>query len=174
MKTALAQIVSWIVAIAVPIALIGLAVRLVLLPLFPQIEYRMPYFPADDYGFTTEQRIHWATYAWDYLVTGADISYLGDLQFEDGKPLFNERGEPYAGCQACGAGDVHGLVRGTHHPGAECPVGMARGGQMKALRRGVNRGGVGHDRAGGADRIDRSDRNCHGPGRVLELLRLVP
>ena len=107
-----------------PIALIGLAVRLVLLPLFPQIEYRMPYFPADDYGFTTEQRIHWATYAWDYLVTGADISYLGDLQFEDGKPLVQRtRAEPYAGRQARGAGDVHGLVRVARRPGAAVACG---------------------------------------------------
>jgi uncharacterized membrane protein len=27
----------------------------------------------------------------DYLVNGADISYLGDLKFEDGTPLYNER-----------------------------------------------------------------------------------
>ncbi|MCK7530763.1 MAG: hypothetical protein MZV63_06815 [Marinilabiliales bacterium] len=33
----------------------------------------------------------WAPYAVDYLVNGADISYLGDLKFDDGTPLYNER-----------------------------------------------------------------------------------
>ena len=51
----------------------------------------MPYFPADDYGFTKQDRLHWAPYAVDYLVNRADISYLGDLKFEDGSPLYNER-----------------------------------------------------------------------------------
>ncbi len=27
----------------------------------------------------------------EYLVNNADISYLGDLKFEDGSPLYNER-----------------------------------------------------------------------------------
>lgn len=51
----------------------------------------MPYFPADDYGFTKADRLKWAPYAVDYLINNADISYLGDLKFEDGTPLYNER-----------------------------------------------------------------------------------
>ncbi len=91
MRTALAAVLSWIVTLAVPVALIGLAVRMVLLPVVVQIEYRVPGFPLDDYGFTTPERIHWATYAWNYLVNSSDISYLGNLKFSDGSPLFNER-----------------------------------------------------------------------------------
>jgi integral membrane protein (TIGR01906 family) len=51
----------------------------------------MPYFPRDEYGFTREDRLKWAPYAVNYLTDDADISYLGDLQFEDGTPLYNER-----------------------------------------------------------------------------------
>jgi integral membrane protein (TIGR01906 family) len=51
----------------------------------------MSYFPADEYGMTHEERLHWAPYAVDYLVNDADISYLGDLKFEDGSALYNER-----------------------------------------------------------------------------------
>lgn len=82
---------SWLVSILVPLALIGLGVRVILMPLFPQIEYRMPYLPPDDYGFNTADRLRWSRYAWDYLLNNADISYLGDLKFDNGQPLYNER-----------------------------------------------------------------------------------
>jgi integral membrane protein (TIGR01906 family) len=65
--------------------------RLLLSPAFLQIEYRMPGFPDDSYGFTLEDRLHWSRYAVDYLVNDAGIDYLGELTFEDGSPLFNER-----------------------------------------------------------------------------------
>lgn len=50
---------SWLVTILIPLALIGLAVRVVLIPAYLQIKYRMPYFPPDDYGFTLEDRLRW-------------------------------------------------------------------------------------------------------------------
>ena len=85
------NILTWLVAILVPLALIGLGMRLLLTPAFLKIEYNMPYFPPDEYGFTKEDRLHWAPYALEYLVNSADISYLGDLKFDDGNPLYNER-----------------------------------------------------------------------------------
>ncbi len=84
-------ILSWLVSLLIPIALIGLALRVLLSPLFLQIEYNLPYFPADPYGFTKEDRLKWAPYALDYLLNNEDISYLGDLKFEDGTPLYNVR-----------------------------------------------------------------------------------
>src|SRR5512140_3214987 len=91
MQSRIAPVLSWLATLAVPVALIGLAVRLVLLPIFLQIEYHTPGFPPDDYGFTTQERLHWAGYAWSYLVNSSDISYLGNLKFDYGKPLYNER-----------------------------------------------------------------------------------
>ena len=82
---------SWLVSMLVPIALIGFGLRVLLTPLFLRVEYNMPYFPPDEYGFTKEDRLKWAPYALDYLVNNEDISYLGDLTFEDGTPLYNER-----------------------------------------------------------------------------------
>ena len=84
-------ILSFPVTLLVPIALIGLGLRILLTPLFLQVEYNMPYFPHDTYGFTKADRLHWAPYALNYLTNSADISYLSDLKFEDGKPLYNER-----------------------------------------------------------------------------------
>jgi len=88
MKTSL---LLWLVTILIPLFLIGLAIRVLLSPIFLQIEYNMPYFPRDEYGFTKEDRLKWAPYALNYLVNNADISYLGELNFDDGTPLYNER-----------------------------------------------------------------------------------
>ena len=82
---------SYLVSLLTPLALIGLALRILLTPLFYMLEYNMPYFPADEYGFTKEDRLKWAKPSVEYLVNNADISYLGDLTFEDGSPLYNER-----------------------------------------------------------------------------------
>jgi integral membrane protein (TIGR01906 family) len=85
------NILSWLVALLVPLALIGLGLRVLLTPFFLQVEYNMPYFPPDEYGFTKEDRLKWAPYALQYLLNSEDISYLGDLKFDDGTPLYNER-----------------------------------------------------------------------------------
>lgn len=84
-------ILAWLVTLFVPIALVGLGLRVLLTPLFLQIEYNMPYFPPDDFGFTKADRLHWAPYALNFLTNSADISYLADLKFDNGKPLYNER-----------------------------------------------------------------------------------
>ena len=91
MNKLLSSVLSWLITIMTPIFLLGLGLRILLTPLFYNLEYRMPYFPEDQYGFTLEDRLHWAPYAIDYLLNEADISYLGDLAFVDGNQLYNER-----------------------------------------------------------------------------------
>lgn len=85
------SILPWFVTLLIPLFLIGLALRVLLSPVFYKTEYNMPYFPPDEYGFTREDRLKWAPYAVNYLVNNADISYLGDLTFDDGASLYNER-----------------------------------------------------------------------------------
>jgi integral membrane protein (TIGR01906 family) len=87
----LSTALSWLVTLLTPIFLLGLGLRILLTPLFYNVEYRLPWFPPDTYGFTQEDRLRWAPYAVDYLLNDADISYLGDLTFEDGSPLYNDR-----------------------------------------------------------------------------------
>jgi integral membrane protein (TIGR01906 family) len=91
MKLNIQTILSYLVSLLVPLILIGTAVRVLLSPFYYTIEYNMPYFPPDEYGMTREERLRWAPYAVDYLVNDADISYLGDLKFDDGSELYNER-----------------------------------------------------------------------------------
>lgn len=106
MKTTLPAILSYLVSLLVPIALIGTALRILLSPIFINIEYRMPYFPADFYGFTQQERLRWAPFALKYLVNNSDVSYLGDLKFDDGVPLYNER-------ELSHMADVKNVVRGA-------------------------------------------------------------
>jgi integral membrane protein (TIGR01906 family) len=79
-----------LITLAIPILLVLLSVRLVMTPLFLQLEYHRPGFPDDFYGFTLEDRLHYAPYAIDYLLNGEDISYLGNLTFSTGAPLYTE------------------------------------------------------------------------------------
>ena len=87
----LTKALAWIVTLLTPVALVLTAVRILLTPAFPPFEYSMPGFPADPYGFTLEERLHWSYFAVEYLVNDAGIEYLGDLRFEDGTPVYNER-----------------------------------------------------------------------------------
>jgi integral membrane protein (TIGR01906 family) len=87
----LTRALSWLVALLVPLALVGIGVRILLTSAFLQFEYRLPDFPPDEYGFTTQDRLHWGPYGISYLMNDSDISYLGDLKFANGTAIFNER-----------------------------------------------------------------------------------
>ena len=90
MKT-VSRAFSWLITLLTPVALVFLGMRLLLTPVFLKIEYRMPAFPPDSYGFSLQDRLHWSQFALQYLVNAADINYLGDLSFPDGSPLYNSR-----------------------------------------------------------------------------------
>jgi len=90
-RTGYRRWLSWIVAILVPVVLILTSVRLLLTPAFVHLEYRTPNFPSDPYGFTREDRLYWSQIALDYLLNDEGISYLENLQFEDGSQVYNAR-----------------------------------------------------------------------------------
>lgn len=87
----LSRVFSWLMTILLPLALTFLGVRILLTHAFPEVEYRRPGFPADEYGFTLQERLKWSKTSIDYLLNDADVSFLGDQAFPDGSPLFNER-----------------------------------------------------------------------------------
>jgi len=76
---------SWVVTLLMPIALVMAAVRLLISPAYLVIEYNTPGFPADPYGFTQADRLHWSKIAVEYLLNDADISFLADLRFPEGQ-----------------------------------------------------------------------------------------
>ncbi|GAB1469175.1 TIGR01906 family membrane protein [Chloroflexota bacterium] len=135
------NILSYLVSLLTPLVLIGFALRLLLTPLFYTIEYNLPYFPVDEYGFTKEDRLQWAKPSVEYLVNNADISYLGDLQFEDGAPIYNSR-------ELNHMHDVKGVVQGSlkiWYISLALLIGLAalaqRGGWMPDFINGLRRGG---------------------------------
>jgi integral membrane protein (TIGR01906 family) len=67
----------------IPAVLTLTNVRLLMTPLFPEIEYRLPGFPADPYGFTMQNRLRGAKLSIDYLVNNAGIDFLSKLTFAD-------------------------------------------------------------------------------------------
>lgn len=85
------RLLSWLVTGLLPLALAFLGLRLMLTHAFLQVEYRLPGFPLDEYGFTLADRLHYAPRALDYLLNDADLSFLGDSTFPDGSPLYNGR-----------------------------------------------------------------------------------
>jgi integral membrane protein (TIGR01906 family) len=80
-----------IISILTPIFLITSGMRTALSPVFVNLEYKLPNFPPDTYGFTTEERFVWANYSIQYILGKVSEEEFSALQFPDGAPLFNER-----------------------------------------------------------------------------------
>ena len=81
----------WIFTLLLPIMIVFSIVRLLMTPVFPHIEYNMPAFPDDPYGFTKTERLKWSKISIDYLIKGQDISFFDSYKLPDGSPLYNDR-----------------------------------------------------------------------------------
>jgi integral membrane protein (TIGR01906 family) len=75
----------------VPLMLFLSSLRLLLTDAFIHVEYRLPAFPEDSYGFTLQDRLRWAPLALDYLLNDEGIDFLGDLEFDEGGDVYNQR-----------------------------------------------------------------------------------
>lgn len=135
------RLISFLTSLLTPLVLLGLALRLLLSPLFLQVEYRMPGFPADTYGFTREDRLRWAPFAVTYLTSNEGTDFLGNLRFDDGTPLYNER-------ELSHMDDVKIVTRGALNIFYGALAGLAllglwsrRPQQWQAFRQGLKRGG---------------------------------
>lgn len=76
---------------AVPVFLVLFAVGILLSPIYIQVEYRLPGFPEDPYGFSREERLYWANISRKYLLNNQGIEYLADQKLSDNNFLYNER-----------------------------------------------------------------------------------
>ncbi|WP_045730876.1 TIGR01906 family membrane protein [Pseudarthrobacter chlorophenolicus] len=84
------RVMQVLLAVFFPVVLLVLAVRAVTSPLFLWIEYNRPGFPGDGYGFSTDDRMTYGSYAVDYLSNWAGPRYLGDLVHRSGDKLFKD------------------------------------------------------------------------------------
>jgi len=80
-----------LVTILVPVFLLMTSIRVLLFPVYTEMEYRRPGFPADMYGFTLQDRLKWSRVSVDYLTNSAGIEFLADQKLDEKTPLYNER-----------------------------------------------------------------------------------
>jgi integral membrane protein (TIGR01906 family) len=90
MRRAWPGLVQVLVTVALPLVVLATSFRITTGHWLVHWEYGKESFPTDPYGLTTEERIRLAETCVDYLVTGAGIELLADLEVE-GRPAFNER-----------------------------------------------------------------------------------
>ena len=87
-KPLMTRVLQVLLAITYPVILLVLGVRAVTSPLFLWIEYNRPGFPGDGYGFSTDDRMTYGSYAVDYLSNWSGPRYLGELVNRSGDELF--------------------------------------------------------------------------------------
>lgn len=80
-----------LISILTTLAILMLSIRVLISPLFARIEYHLPGFPDDPYGFTKEDRLRWSEPSIKYLVNTKDITFLESLIFDNGEAIFNAR-----------------------------------------------------------------------------------
>lgn len=91
MNPTLRRLITTLLLLVTPFFLMLTAIRVLFTPLYFQVEYRMPGFPEDMYGFTMQDRLKWSDISMDYLLNDSDISFLADQRLPDDQPLYNER-----------------------------------------------------------------------------------
>lgn len=84
------RILQVLIAVFFPVILLAGSIRLLTTPLFLWIEYHRPGFPADEFGFSTEDRMTYGSHTMDYLLNWAGPRYLGELVGPGGQQLFLE------------------------------------------------------------------------------------
>ena len=85
------RILNGLIALIVPFFLLMTAIRIMFTPVYLQVEYRAPGFPADTYGFTLDDRLHYGRVSMEYLLNNSGIEFLAEQRLPDGKPLYNDR-----------------------------------------------------------------------------------
>jgi integral membrane protein (TIGR01906 family) len=85
------KLLLYIIVIIIPLVIVLTAIRVALTPLFISVEYRLPGFPPDEFGFTIDDRLIWSDYSIDYLLGRMSHQDLTATQLSDGTPLFNQR-----------------------------------------------------------------------------------
>ncbi|MDO4898313.1 MAG: TIGR01906 family membrane protein [Rothia sp. (in: high G+C Gram-positive bacteria)] len=69
-----------LITLTVPLVTLMVAVRLAATNAFLWFEYHRPGFPADTYGFDTQERLRLGSYGLDYIFNFAPHTYLADIQ----------------------------------------------------------------------------------------------
>jgi len=88
-KQTVIKVLLGLVTVVTPLVILMIAIRLLLMPSYARFAYRLPGFPEDPYGFSAQDRLQWSEPSILYLVNSEEISYLSDLRFDNGEPIYN-------------------------------------------------------------------------------------
>lgn len=91
MSRLLPRLLAWAIALAVPMVLVFIGLRVVTGQWFVRWEYGKSTFPEDDFGLSAERRTGLASACVEYLARSADLSLLEGLRLPGGEPAFNDR-----------------------------------------------------------------------------------
>jgi len=89
--TQLRRTILILLLVSFPLLIILTSIRLALTPLYVEVEYRLPGFPADTYGFSLMDRLYWSKYSVHYLLGRISHLELSAQTLLDGSSLFNPR-----------------------------------------------------------------------------------
>lgn len=89
-KTILGKILGGLVTVSIPVVICVLSILILLSPVFINLEYRLPNFPVDNYGFSTKERLEFGNLTRRYLVTNDTLDDLRELKFDTGDPIYKE------------------------------------------------------------------------------------
>jgi integral membrane protein (TIGR01906 family) len=84
-------ILTLLISIITPFVIIFTIVRLLMTPVLLEVEYRLPGFPVDSYGFNMADRLKWSKISLDYLLSNNDISFFNQYRLSESQPLYNAR-----------------------------------------------------------------------------------
>lgn len=76
---------------AVPIVLVVMPIRVLMHPRWVLFEYARPNFPADYFGFSTQERTRLALTGIESIIGPRGVVALQEARLADGSPAFNER-----------------------------------------------------------------------------------
>jgi integral membrane protein (TIGR01906 family) len=85
------KLVLFLLALSFPVLTVTTSIRIALSPLYINVEYNLPGFPPDEYGFSTADRLQWGQYSIDYLLGKVPQSEFSIQTLPDGSSLFNQR-----------------------------------------------------------------------------------
>ena len=93
MNPSIRVLLRYVIQVLLPVLIVLGSVQFLLITARTWIpfEYRRPSFPADTYGFSTEDRIFWSAIDLDFLLEDFELSYFDDFTLSDGSPMHNDR-----------------------------------------------------------------------------------
>lgn len=87
----LVSLAGIIVTLLVPFFLILTSARIIFNSFYLDYEYNLPNFPADTFGFTRDDRLHWGKLSLAYLFNNQGPEFISSEKLPDGTPLYSER-----------------------------------------------------------------------------------